>query len=194
VIRFNFEKDTLRLKVCGKKISNRYKDLYYKLPNDKDIIREFWSKRILKTYLIRKQNNDTISLKDTLIGFDTQIDLCFLVKNYHYPPRLPENIFWTKPDTTGYSIIEKENLKYKYNFNDEGKITLYYYQGSFISGIFPLPYFFDYDKNGEYITRIIDGFHKIKYVINYSKSDEITSIEKIDSLNNFIEELEPVIK
>jgi len=194
VIRFNFEKDTLRLKVCGSKISNRYKDLYYKLPDDKDIIKEYWNKRTLNAYLIQKHNNDTISHYDTLVGDDSQIDLSFCLKNYHYPPKLPENIFWTKPDTTGYSIIEKENLKYKYNFNDQGKVTLYYYQGSFISGVFPLPYFFDYDKNEEHITRIIDGFYKTKYIVNYNKTYEITSIEKIDSLNNLIEKLELIIK
>lgn len=39
VIRLNFEKDTLRLKVCGNKISNRTSDLYYELKNGADILK-----------------------------------------------------------------------------------------------------------------------------------------------------------
>lgn len=41
VIRLNFEKDTLRLKVCDKIVSNRTNDLYYELENGKSIIEEY---------------------------------------------------------------------------------------------------------------------------------------------------------
>ncbi|WP_196890178.1 hypothetical protein [Aureivirga sp. CE67] len=41
VVRLNMKKDTLRLKVCGKTIANRYNDFYYELENDKNIIEEY---------------------------------------------------------------------------------------------------------------------------------------------------------
>lgn len=41
VIRLNFEKDTLRLKVCGELISNRNNDLYYELPGSESIIGQY---------------------------------------------------------------------------------------------------------------------------------------------------------
>ncbi len=41
VIRLNFEGDTLRLKVCGKLISNRESDLYYELASGESIIEKY---------------------------------------------------------------------------------------------------------------------------------------------------------
>ena len=41
VIRINFETDTLKLKVCGNLISNRFSDVYFELPNGQSIIEEF---------------------------------------------------------------------------------------------------------------------------------------------------------
>jgi hypothetical protein len=44
VIRINLKNDTLRLKTCGFYISNRFKDLYYVLPKEEDIIKKYWKK------------------------------------------------------------------------------------------------------------------------------------------------------
>lgn len=41
VIRLNFESDTLMLKVCGSKVSNRNNEIYYSLRNSRDIIKEY---------------------------------------------------------------------------------------------------------------------------------------------------------
>lgn len=45
VIRLNFERDTLRLKVCGKLISNRESDLYYGLASGESIIEEYFDEK-----------------------------------------------------------------------------------------------------------------------------------------------------
>ena len=68
------------------------------------------------------------------------IDLKLCIENYEYPPKIPQNIYWMKPDTTTLSEIEKLNLAIQYFFDSEGKLTGYFYQGSLISGIFPLLY------------------------------------------------------
>lgn len=38
VVRLNLSKDTIRLKICGEKISNRHSDIYYCLPNNAKMI------------------------------------------------------------------------------------------------------------------------------------------------------------
>gem|GEM_PF-4962510 len=123
------------------------------------------------------------------------LDLKFCLENYKYPPKLSKDIYWTKPDTLGSSSLQKENIIFKYRFDNDGKVTMYFYQGSLISGIYPLPYFFQYDKNNpELVEKIIDGFYKIKYRIEYDESKNIRTIEKLDSLNKRIEILTLEIK
>lgn len=122
-------------------------------------------------------------------------DLKFCLKNYGYPPNLPDSIYWIKPDTTGISNLKKERLAFKYNFDPTGKVAMYYYQGSLNSGIFPLPYSFTYDKNKpELVTQIDDVFYKTKYQINYDTQNNINWIEKLDSLDKRIEILHIKIK
>ncbi len=41
VVRLNMKLDTLRLKVCGTNVANRFNDFYYVLENDKNIIDEY---------------------------------------------------------------------------------------------------------------------------------------------------------
>lgn len=67
----------------------------------------------------------------------TLFDLKFCIEKYKYPPILSRDIFWTRPDTLGFSSIEKGNIKYKYDFDKDRKVTMYFYQGSWVSGIFP---------------------------------------------------------
>lgn len=43
VVRINFESETLRLKVCGGMISSRTSDIYYELPSQSSIIKEYIS-------------------------------------------------------------------------------------------------------------------------------------------------------
>jgi hypothetical protein len=122
------------------------------------------------------------------VNDSTLIDLKFCLKNYEYPPKLPENIFWLKPDTAKLSSFEKENVIFKYNFDPSGKVRSYYYQGSQISGIFPLLYSIHYDKDKpELITQIYDVFYKTKYQIKYDNLKNVQWIEKLDSLDKRIE-------
>ncbi len=44
VIRINLKNDTLRLKEYGYYISNRFRDLYYTLPNNENLIDKYWKK------------------------------------------------------------------------------------------------------------------------------------------------------
>lgn len=44
VIRIYLESDTLRLKVCGNMISSRTSDMYYGLPNEESMIKEYLEK------------------------------------------------------------------------------------------------------------------------------------------------------
>jgi hypothetical protein len=97
------------------------------------------------------------------------------------------NFFWTKPDSLEKSIGETGDIKYKYLFDTNGRVTLYYYQGSVISGIFPLPYQFEYEsEKSDRIKLITDPFYKNAYVIHY-KNNTIHTIEKLDALNKRIE-------
>lgn len=41
IVRLNMKLDTLRLKVCGTNIANRFNDYYYELENNKSIIDEY---------------------------------------------------------------------------------------------------------------------------------------------------------
>ena len=41
IVRLNMKVDTLRLKVCGTNVANRFDDFYYKLENNKSIIDEY---------------------------------------------------------------------------------------------------------------------------------------------------------
>lgn len=150
--------------------------------------------KLVKAKLTNNVGKDS-SFQDYRIKNNELLDLKFCLENYHYPPRLSKNIFWIKPDTIGYSSLQKENIAFKYKFDDKGKVTMYFYQGSMISGIFPLPYFFQYNQNNpELIENIIDEFYKIKYRIEYDELKNVRSIEKLDSLNKRIEVLTIEIK
>lgn len=41
IVRLNMMADTLRLKVCGTNVANRFNDFYYELENNKSIIDEY---------------------------------------------------------------------------------------------------------------------------------------------------------
>lgn len=72
---------------------------------------------------------------------------------------------------------------------------MYYYQGSLISGVFPLSYYFEYYKdNSAVISEIIDEFYKIKYRIKFDNIMNIQYIEKLDSDSNRLEILTINIK
>ena len=151
------------------------------------------NKRVIAT-LTKATGNDS-TLKTLVLSDNSILDLKFCVNGFGYPPKIPQNIYWVKPDTAGLNDFQKHNLVFKYNFDKEGKLTTFYYQGSLISGIFPLPYFFKYDKNNpSLICEINDGFYKTKYRIKYDTAMNIQWIEKLDSINKRIEILTIKIK
>ena len=123
------------------------------------------------------------------------LDLKFCLEKYNYPPHLSPDIYWTKPDTTNLSIEQKENLIFRYKFNEVGKVEMFYYRGSLISGILPLEYIFIYDLTSpELVEKIIDKNYKIEYKIKYDELKNIRWIEKLDSSNKRIEILTIEIK
>jgi hypothetical protein len=151
--------------------------------------------RVVLASLTKDGDKEKKTFAEFKVSNSTLIDLKFCLKNYEYPPKLPENIFWVKPDTTGLSSIEKENLIFKYNFDPNGKVTGYYYQGSLISGIFPLLYSIIYDNsNPELVTQITDVFYKTTYQLKYDNLKNIQWIEKLDSFGKRIEILQIEIK
>ncbi len=147
------------------------------------------------TAILTRTNGTDSTLMTLDLSDSSIVDLKFCINKFGYPPKIPRNIYWIKPDTTELTDFEKQNLVFKYNFDKAGNLTTFYYQGSMISGIFPLPYFFKYDKNNSaLICEIIDGFYKIKYRINYDTVMNIQWIEKLDSINKRIEILTIRIK
>jgi hypothetical protein len=131
--------------------------------------------------------NDSI-LNPFLLPDSSVFDLKLCVEHFGYPPKIPSNIYWRLPDTTGFTNLEKQNIVITYQFDNEGKLSMYYYQGSLISGVYPLPYFFIYDKdNSTLINEINDYFDNTKYKIMYDNSKNIRCIEKYDSLDKRIE-------
>ncbi len=146
------------------------------------------NQREIFAQLIKTNEKDTITFDPIKIDNSNIVDLRFCLENFKYPPKLSKDIFWIRPDTFGITIIEKENIKFKYEFDKNGRVILYYYQGSYISGIFPLPYLFKYDsKRPDKIIEVTDGFYKTKYRIEYDKNYNIKTIEKLDSLNHRLE-------
>jgi hypothetical protein len=144
--------------------------------------------------LTKSNGNDSI-LNSITLSDSSIFDLKHCIENFGYPGNIPLNIYWIKPDTSGMTSLEKENIVFKYIFDTDNKLITYYYQGSKISGIFPLPYFFLYDINKpELITQISDVFYRTKYLIKYDNDNNIEMIEKLDSLNNKIEVLTIKIK
>ncbi len=138
--------------------------------------------------------NDSL-LNAFIIPDSSKFDLKLCLEKFGYPPKIPTNIFWIKPDTAGFSNFEKQNIITKYQFDNEGKLSMYYYQGSLISGVFPLSYYFDYNKdNLALISEIIDEFYNIKYLVKYDNLMNIQCIEKLDSDNKRIEILTINIK
>lgn len=146
------------------------------------------NQRVIIAQLIKTTEKDTITFDSIRIDNINVVDLRFCLENFKYPPKLSKDIFWIRPDTIGKTIIEKENIRFKYEFDKNGRVTLYYYQGSYISGIFPLPYLFKYDsKRPDKIVEITDLYYKTKYRIDYDKDYNITTMEKLDSLNHRLE-------
>jgi hypothetical protein len=144
--------------------------------------------------LTRNNGNDTI-LNCFSIENGTILDLKLCVDKFEYPPFIPEDFFWKIPDTSGYSNKEKDNLFFKYNFDTSGKVTMYYYVGSYVSDICALPYYFIYDRDKpELVYEITDWSCKTKYSIKYDDLLNVQSIEKLDSINERIEVLKIVIK
>ena len=151
------------------------------------------NKRVTAT--LTKTNGNDSTLNTFVLPDSSLLDLKLCINKFGYPPKIPQNIYWFKPDIAGLTDIEKHNLIVKYNFDKQSKLTTYYYQGSLISGIFPLPYFFKYDKNKPaLICEINDGFYKTKYRIKYDTAMNIQWIEKLDSINKRIEILTIKIK
>lgn len=138
--------------------------------------------KTIQTYLVA--NNDTTSYKEIVIPEHENVELGFCIQHYNYPPKLPNDIFLSLPDTATLSKLEKDEIWIKYKFDDLGRISLYFYQGSLVSGIFPLTYFFEYnDPKSNLVTEISDPFNKIKYRIKYEDNENISHIEKLDSIN-----------
>jgi hypothetical protein len=72
---------------------------------------------------------------------------------------------------------------------------MYYYLGSYVSGIFPQPYFFRYCRNKpDLICEINDWFYRTKYRIKYDSLMNIQWIEKSDTINPRLEILNIKIK
>ncbi|HSY61176.1 MAG TPA: hypothetical protein VK796_04825 [Cytophaga sp.] len=151
--------------------------------------------KIVQARLIRINGNNNTLLKNDTIFFDEifvngnqKIDLKFCLEKFSYPHSLPFDIYWAKPDTAGKSIDEITYIRSKYLFDKTGRVTLYYYKGSTLSGIFPLPYTFEYNsEKPNQIESIKDLYYKITYLIHYNNRNDIHTIEKIDSLNSRIE-------
>ncbi len=138
--------------------------------------------------LIKLETNETIYFDSIISKEINQIDLNLLVNRINYPPKIPRQFWWTIPDTTSMNRLEKNEIFNKYRFNKEGKVTLYFYLGSFISGILPQEYLFYYDSvETDLITEIEDIAKKEKYKIYYDKSSDIKRIERIEFDNNIIE-------
>ena len=138
--------------------------------------------------------NDSL-LNAFIIPDSSKIDLKLCIEKFGYPPKIPIDIFWIKPDTAGFSTFEKQNVITKYRFDNQGKLSMYYYQGSLISGVFPLSYYFEYNKdNSAVISEIIDEFYNIKYRIKFDNLMNINYIEKLDSDSKRLEILTINIK
>jgi len=150
--------------------------------------------RKVSATLARTNGNDS-TLNSFALSDSSLFDLRVCINKLGYPPNIPQNIYWNQPDTTGLTDIEKQDLVFKYNFDKAGKLTTYYYQGSMISGIFPLPYLFKYGNNNPaLIYEINDVFFKSKYRIKYDLAMNIQWIEKLDSIGKRIEILTIEIK
>lgn len=138
--------------------------------------------------LIKLETRETIYFDSIVYKELNQIDLNLLVNRINYPPKIPRQFLWTMPDTTLMNRLEKNEIFNKYRFDKKGKVTLYFYLGSFISGIFPQEYMFYYDSvKTDLITEIEDLAEKEKYKIYYDKSRDIKRIERIEFDNNMIE-------
>ena len=152
------------------------------------------NQKIIQARLIRINSGGTTLLKSDTIFFEKifiheneTVDLKFCLEKFNYPPNLPADIFWVKPDTTEKSIDDTNHFRYKYSYDEKGRVTTYFYQGSLVSGIFPLPYSFQYSsKTGNQIKSIKDVFYKNTYLIHYNESN-IHTVEKLDSLNTRLE-------
>lgn len=116
------------------------------------------------------------------------LDLECLVMNIGYPHRLPQNFYWHMPDTSRMNDIEKNQLFYKYSFDETGRVTLWYYLGSYISGIFPREFIFYYDSEG-LINKISDVFEKEEFHIEYDNKGSISSIERRTISGELMEKL-----
>ena len=138
--------------------------------------------------LIKLETNETIYFDSIICKEISQIDLNLLVNKISYPPKIPKQFLWIMPDTTSMNILEKNEIFNKYRFNKKGKVTLYFYLGSFISGVLPQEYLFYYDSvKTELITEIVDIAEKEKYKIYYDESNNIKLIERIVFYNKKIE-------
>ncbi len=137
--------------------------------------------------LLQNNKND-YNVKTFEFPASTVVHLKTCIHKYGYPPSIPENVYWIRPDTTGLELYEKQNLLHKYHFNQQGRMDTYFYQGSMVSGIYPIAYSFKYDNHHpELVREINDDFYKISYRIEYDHATNIRWIEKLDSTGKKIE-------
>jgi hypothetical protein len=182
----HIDTDMLTIKTCNDFAENKQTIKYYQIQ-----LKGFSLNPRPQTKTISKidylKNDTTYFDKIDSVKQDL-IDLDFLVMQIGYPPRIPQDFYWHIPDTSKISDIEKNQLFYKYRFDETGRVTLWYYLGSYISGIFPREYLFYYDSVG-HINKISDLFEKEEFYINYDNKNSISSIERKTISGELIEKL-----
>ncbi|NVK27761.1 MAG: hypothetical protein HWE14_06940, partial [Flavobacteriia bacterium] len=126
--------------------------------------------------------------KTIIIRSDEPIDFLTCIEEHSYPPHLNRKIYWNLPDTSDWGYSAKSSIAHKYSFDSIGRVVEYYYQGSLISGQFPLTYRLEYaSQNSSMITRIDDWFNKETYNIAYYDNGSVKQIEKWDSTGKIVE-------
>ena len=119
---------------------------------------------------------------DSFASFD------FIVKNFHFPPKIEDNIVYHKN-----KIANNDDNPILHNgiynlFDSLNRLRTYFYEGNMLSGRIPLSYVFEYDGDSDKIIKVVKEIDFSYYDIIYEKG-LIIKIEHKNLDKELMEEL-----
>ena len=123
-------------------------------------------------------------------NYESLPDFNLYASEFNFPPKIIDNIRYIVDSTNNPDSIIMD----VYNYHDSlGRLLSYFYQGSFVSGIEPIAYMFEYDTvNPFLISKVTDEKDQSVYVCEYSTKRNKSALTRMVHYNKegkYIEEI-----